>query len=158
MERFEKLVRVLSEQGLTVSAAESCTGGAFAASVVSVADASRVLSLSFVTYSEEAKQRAVGVPAETIAEYGVVSEETAAAMALGAAKTAGADAGVGITGFAGPGGGDRFAGVGTVCFGFAVQGRVQTARRVFGQMSRNEVRAAAVAFACDELLRILEDR
>ena len=104
---FHELVNLLAQRGWTVCAAESCTGGLFAAGIVSVPDASKVLERSFVTYSEQAKTELVGVPPETIENFGVVSEETAAAMAEGAAAAAGADVGVGITGYAGPGGGDR---------------------------------------------------
>ena len=98
----EVVVRLLKENRMTVSAAESCTGGRFAAAITDVAGASEVIHASYVTYSIEAKQSLVGVPAETIEKYGVVSAETAEAMAAGARKASGADIGISITGYAGP--------------------------------------------------------
>ncbi len=157
MADFQKLVDLLIERHMTVSAAESCTGGAFAAGVVSVPDASRVLGFSFVTYSELAKHELVGVPTEIIDTYGVVSEEVADAMARGAAQAGHADVGVGITGFAGPAGGTDKAPVGTVCFGFCVKGDCRVYRRRFADLPRNEVRALAVDFAADTLTELLTE-
>ena len=96
------VVRLLKEKHLTISAAESCTGGMFASAITNVAGASDVLKASFVTYSNEAKHKLVGVPYETIETYGVVSPETAEAMAEGAMNAFGADIGISVTGFAGP--------------------------------------------------------
>ena len=98
----EVVVKTLREKGLTISAAESCTGGMFASSVTDVPGASEVLKSSFVTYSAEAKSRMVGVPPELIERCGVVSPEVAEAMAIGARNAAGSDIGVSITGYAGP--------------------------------------------------------
>ena len=98
----EVVVRHLKEKKLTISAAESCTGGLFAATLTSVAGASEIIKASYVTYSSEAKTALVGVPPETIGRYGVVSAETAEAMAEGAKAAFGADIGISVTGFAGP--------------------------------------------------------
>lgn len=98
----EVVVRKLKEKGLTIAAAESCTGGMFAAAITDVPGASEVLSSSYVTYSNESKIKELGVPAETIERFGVVSKETAEAMAAGTKKRSGADIAVSITGFAGP--------------------------------------------------------
>ena len=157
MADFQKLVDLLIERNMTVCAAESCTGGAFAAGVVSVPDASRVLGFSVVTYSEAAKHELVGVPTETIDTYGVVSEEVADAMARGAAVAGHADVGVGITGFAGPAGGTEKAPVGTVCFGFCINGNCRVYRRRFADLPRNEVRTLAVDFAADTLTELLTE-
>ena len=151
MADFEKLVRLLAERNMCVSAAESCTGGRFAAAIVDVPDASKVLGFSFVTYSAEAKHELVGVPMETIEREGVVSEPVAEAMARGAAKAGHAEAGVGITGFAGPAGGTEKAPVGTVCFGVCVNGTCRTFTVRYGNIGRNEVRARAVDFAAEQL-------
>lgn len=96
------VVRLLKEKQLTISAAESCTGGLFASSITDVPGASEVLHYSYVTYSSEAKTKMVGVPAELIEEFGVVSPQVAEAMADGARKSSGADIGISITGYAGP--------------------------------------------------------
>lgn len=156
MADFEKLVGLLAERHMTVSAAESCTGGRFAAAIVDVPDASKVLGYSFVTYSEEAKHELVGVPMETIETFGVVSEEVARAMALGAAQAGHAQAGVGITGFAGPAGGTEKAPVGTVCFGVCAGDECRTYTVRYGNIGRNAVRANAVDFAAEKLTELLE--
>ena len=98
----EVVVRILKEKGLTIASSESCTGGLFAAAITDVAGASDVISSSYVTYSNESKIKELGVPAEIIERFGVVSKETAEAMAAGTKKRSGADIAVSITGFAGP--------------------------------------------------------
>jgi len=101
-ELSEVVVRILREKGLKIAAAESCTGGLFASAITDVPGASEVLSSSYVTYSAESKIREIGVPAETIESFGVISRETAEAMAAGALERSGADIAVSVTGFAGP--------------------------------------------------------
>ncbi len=98
----EVVVRLLKEKGLKISAAESCTGGLFASAVTDVAGASEVLSSSYVTYSAAAKTEELGVDSGMIARCGVVSAETAEAMARGARSRSGADIAVSVTGYAGP--------------------------------------------------------
>ena len=107
MTKSEELVSLLIDKGHTISFAESCTGGMAAASIVDVADASKVLNASFVTYANEAKIKYANVSGETLDKYGAVSEQTAGEMAEGAAKANNADVAVGISGIAGPTGGDR---------------------------------------------------
>ena len=97
----EALVKLLCAKQMTVSAAESCTGGYVAKRITDIPGASAVLSGSFVTYSEETKQKMVGVSAETLCTYSVYSAEVAAEMAQGCRLTVGADIGIGITGVAG---------------------------------------------------------
>ena len=156
MADFNKLVLLLTEKRMHIAAAESCTGGKFAAAIVDVPDASKVLSASFITYSEEAKTALVGVPSDTISRFGVVSEEVALAMAKGAARAAHADVGLGITGFAGPAGGTENYPVGTVCFGFDINGETWTFTRRFGNIGRNQVRELAVDFAAEQLIALLD--
>lgn len=146
-----KTVSLLIEKNYKITFAESCTGGLAAATLVAVPDASKVFDGSFVTYAEELKTKLVGVPSETIEKYGVVSEEVAHAMALGCAKTLGTEVGVGITGFAGPTGGTPDTPVGTVCFGFCINGKVDTFTCHFGNIGRNEVREKAVDFVYEKL-------
>ena len=98
----EVVVRILKEKGLTITSAESCTAGLFPASITDVAGASNVLKSAYITYSDESKTNILGVPAEIIREFGVVSPEVAKAMAEGAARISGADIAVSITGYAGP--------------------------------------------------------
>ena len=120
----ETVVRTLKEKGLTVSTAESCTGGMIAERVTAVSGSSEVFGYGFVTYWEQAKAKLVGVDPDVIARYNVVSAPVAAQMALGAAKASGSDIAVSVTGVAGPTGGDAVRPVGTVYLGAARGGTV----------------------------------
>ena len=151
-----KVVNALLEKGYHISLAESCTGGLATAAIVSVADASKVLDVSFVTYANEAKMRYLGVKEETIAAYGVVSEQVAHEMAEGVAKEADCQVGIGITGIAGPGGGTEAKPVGMVCFGINVNGMVRTYTKQFGDIGRNEVRNASGDFVLRTLYEIIQ--
>lgn len=121
----EQVVRLLSEREFTVTTAESCTGGWIAGALINVAGASDVLNEGYVTYSNEAKQRLLGVREDTLRQFGAVSEQTAAEMAAGAARAAHADVALSSTGIAGPGGGTPEKPVGLVYIGCFVRGEVQ---------------------------------
>ena len=148
---YQTVVNQLIEKNYHISFAESCTGGMACAALVSVADASKVLDVSFVTYANDAKLKYLGVDASTIARFGVVSEEVARQMAEGVAKEADSEVGVGITGVAGPGGGTKDKPVGMVCFGFYVNGELFTSTKQFGNLGRNEVRAKSVEYVFEAL-------
>jgi nicotinamide-nucleotide amidase len=113
------IVRLLTERNQTIALAESCTGGGLANRLTNVPGASAVLLASLVTYANEAKQKFVGVRAETLAAHGAVSEAVACEMAEGARRETGADYALSVTGIAGPGGGSEAKPVGTVFIGFA---------------------------------------
>lgn len=117
------VVQKLREAKKTLALAESCTGGLLASRITDVPGSSEILLEGFVTYSNEAKTRSVGVPAELIAAHGAVSEPVARAMAEGAARSAGAHFGIGITGIAGPGGGTEEKPVGTVFIALSENGQ-----------------------------------
>lgn len=110
--------RMLLEKKLTIASAESCTGGLFAAALTDIPGISQTFKAGFVTYSNEAKVRELGVNEETLAKYGAVSEETAKEMVEGLAKVTGCDVCVSVTGIAGPGGGTEEKPVGLVYIGF----------------------------------------
>ena len=139
----EQVVDRLIHLGYTVSFAESCTGGLCCGTLVNVANASKVLNASFVTYANAAKIRFLGVEADTILNYGVVSEQVAAQMARGAARTAESDVGVGITGIAGPGGGTPEKPVGTVWIAAALKDMVVSECCHFGTEREDNIRLAA---------------
>ncbi len=101
-DRAARLIALLKEYSLTVTAAESCTGGLVAAALTSVPGASAVLGGTAVVYSPEIKSRLLGIPDCVVYEIGVVSPECAAAMAEGAARLFAADLALAVTGFAGP--------------------------------------------------------
>jgi nicotinamide-nucleotide amidase len=140
-------------RGWRVATAESCTGGLVAAALTAIAGASEVVERGFVTYSNEAKSELLGVPAATIAAYGAVSAETAAAMAQGAVGRSAVDLAVSVTGIAGPGGGSAAKPVGLVFLGLARRdGQSRTERHVFAG-DRATVRDAALRRA----LRLLAE-
>lgn len=151
----EQLVDKLLEKNLKISFAESCTGGLCCGTLVNVTNASKVLDMSFVTYSNESKMQLIGVKADTILANGVVSEEVAYEMAEGAAATAGSEIGVGITGVAGPGGGTDKKPIGMVCFGFCINGKTTTYTKQFGEIGRNQVRKSSVEFVFQTLIEML---
>ena len=101
----ESVIRLLEEKKMTVTTAESCTGGKLSGRLLNVSGASGVYNEGYITYANASKEKILGVKHETLETYGAVSEQTAAEMALGAAKAAGADAALSVTGIAGPGGG-----------------------------------------------------
>jgi nicotinamide-nucleotide amidase len=141
------LLDTLQARGLTLATAESCTGGLVAAAVTAIAGSSATLLAGYVTYSNEAKTRSVGVDPALIGRLGAVSAEVAAAMAEGATRESGAGMGISTTGIAGPGGGTATKPVGLVYIGVALAGQPA---RVEGHVfpgDRAAVRAATVATA-----------
>ena len=139
----EKIVHLLKEKGYTITTAESCTGGLLAGRILNVSGASEVYNEGHITYSNEAKERLLGVNTDTLKVYGAVSAQTATEMALGAAKVANANVGLSTTGIAGPGGGTKEKPVGLVYVGCAINGEVVVEECHF-RGTREEVRNAAV--------------
>lgn len=117
----QRLFTLLREKGLTLSTAESCTGGMIGACLTSIPGISDYYGYGFVTYSNDAKQKLIGVSADTLQKHGAVSAETALEMAEGALRVSGADIAVSVTGIAGPGGGTVQKPVGLVYVGFATR-------------------------------------
>jgi nicotinamide-nucleotide amidase len=134
----------LAGRNLLCATAESCTGGLVAGAITEIAGSSAWFERGFVTYSNEAKTEALGVPAATLAQHGAVSEPTARAMAEGALARSRAHLAVAVTGVAGPGGGSPEKPVGMVCFAWAVRdGPTRVATRHFAG-DRAAVRRASV--------------
>ena len=154
----ETLVHTLQEKGLTVSTAESCTGGMIAQRITSVSGSSEVFGYGFVTYWEAAKAKLVGVDPEVIAKYNVVSAPVAAQMALGAAEAADADIGISVTGVAGPTGGDAVRPVGTVYLGAARGEKVFVKKLFVSRPDRALVRARAAQAALELALRLAQEK
>ena len=115
----QTVVELLNAAGKTVTTAESCTGGMLISQLIDISGASDVVGEAHVTYSNEVKERLLGVSHDTLSEYGAVSEECAREMAEGVRRISGADYGLSTTGIAGPGGGTPEKPVGTVFVGLA---------------------------------------
>lgn len=152
----QTLVKLLLEKGKKIAAAESCTGGMLAELITSVPGASGCLDCSMVTYSNEQKQKLLGVSAETLEKYGAVSEQTALEMSKGIRERSGADIGIGITGVAGPGGGTEEKPVGLVYVGICTE-QIHRAFRYRFIGSRNAVRTRTCMNAMDLARRSLLD-
>lgn len=148
------IVKLLTEHGLTVATAESCTGGLVAGRLVNAGGASACFKEGYITYSNEAKGKLLQVSGETLRQYGAVSQETAREMAVGAAKAAGADVAVAVTGIAGPGGGTAEKPVGLVYIGCYFRGKIAVERFQFGG-SRERIRRFSVTNALILLRKII---
>lgn len=143
MKLEEKVVNELTKRGLTITTAESCTGGLIGATLVNVSGVSNVYHQGFITYANEAKHAELGVKNKTLKKYGAVSRQTARQMAKGAAKHAKADVAVAVTGIAGPGGGTEEKPVGTVFIGCYVKG-VTKVKEFHFEGTRSEIRELTV--------------
>lgn len=119
----EAVIDLLKEKDLKLSLAESLTGGMIAQRIVNVSGASEVFGYGFVTYSNKAKHKCLGVKKRTLKEQGAVSAKCAREMAKGACKASGADISISVTGLAGPGGGTKETPVGTVFMGCCYTGK-----------------------------------
>ena len=126
-----RIFELLKKYHYTLTTAESATGGMIASTLINVPGISAFFTEGYVTYSNEAKVKMIHVKPETIERYGVVSAETAADMAVSAARTADTDAALSVTGVAGPDGGTRECPVGLVYIGCCLHGRVVTERHLF---------------------------
>ena len=148
------VAELLKERKLTVTTAESCTGGLLAGRLVNVSGISEYFKEGYITYSNEAKEKLLGVSHGTLEAYGAVSPQTAAEMAEGGAKAAGADLCISVTGIAGPEGGTEEKPVGLVYVGCYCKGKVFTEKRLYSG-SRSKIREYSVANALTFLRKII---
>ena len=149
----EELVKLLIERGLTISTAESMTGGLVASSIVDISDASKVFSKGYVTYSDDAKVDMLGVNKKTIEKYGVVSHQIALEMATGLYKKTGTDICVCVTGSAGPNSYDGIE-VGTVYIGFKILNKYYVSHIKVLNKGRNYIRQKT----CDYIFSFLLEK
>ena len=153
----EKIVSLLQEKGWKIASAESCSGGMIASRLVNVSGVSDVFEEGYITYSNAAKHKLLGVSKQSLGQYGAVSSQVAGEMALGAARQARARAAIAVTGIAGPGGGTPQKPVGLVYIGCYVDGKVFVTENHF-QGSRQEIRTATTQAALSLLLeKLLRD-
>lgn len=148
------LADLMLKKNWMLASAESCTGGLISAACTDLAGSSNWFERGFVTYSNEAKTELLGVDAALIDTHGAVSEEVARAMAAGAIARSRAQVAVAVTGVAGPSGGSRAKPVGTVWFGFMLDGRLSSEVQHFGG-DRAAVRLATVQHALQRLVQLL---
>jgi nicotinamide-nucleotide amidase len=148
----ETVVELLIKHKMKLATAESCTGGLIAQKITSVAGASECFDCGVVTYSNEQKQKLLGVSAETLEKFGAVSEQTALEMCKGVRTLADADFGISVTGIAGPGGGTPEKPVGTVWIGICGK-NLHKAERFLFNGDRQQVRESTAQTA----LKMLEE-
>lgn len=144
----EVVVKLLADNKLTLTCAESCTAGLLSGRIVNVAGASDVFTEGFITYSNQAKIKYLNVNQRTLEEYGAVSEQTAKEMAIGVAKVSGCNVSIAITGIAGPGGGSKDKPVGLVYISCNIDGKIFVNKYNF-RGNREKVREQSVVAALD---------
>ncbi len=151
------VIEKLLQTGKTVTCAESCTGGLIAKRLTDIAGSSAAVLGGFVTYTNEMKQKLLGVSAQTLEQHTAVSEQVAAEMARGARERTGANIAVSTTGLAGPGGGDALHPVGTVYIGISTSAGEQVlSLSLSSQRSRDHIRTVAATHALDLIRKALE--
>jgi nicotinamide-nucleotide amidase len=149
------LLDLCRSRKLTIATAESCTGGLVAGALTEIPGSSDVIDRGFVTYSNDAKRKMLGVKATTLDSFGAVSKETAIQMAVGALEEADVDLAVSITGIAGPGGATPGKPVGLVHFAVAARdGRIVNKECRFGAIGRSAVRQRSVLEALRMLMEL----
>jgi nicotinamide-nucleotide amidase len=150
----QRLGNALSAKGWQISCAESCTGGGVGYAITSISGSSAWFKKGFITYSNNAKQDLLGVSEDTLTEHGAVSAATVEEMAAGAAKYAHAEVAIAISGVAGPDGGTPNKPVGTVWFGFFINGKNMSQKKLING-DRQTVRIKAIEFALSNTLKLL---
>jgi len=149
-----RVVAALTERGLTVAIAESCTGGLIGSLVTDVPGSSACFLGAVVPYSNASKEALLGVPKQTMVQHGSVSAETAVAMAVGARERFGSDIGVGVTGITGPGGGSAEKPVGLVHIAGVGQGGVVVQKRFVWDGGRVENKRHSALAALEVVIEL----
>ena len=146
----QDLSEILTTNGLTISVAESCTGGSLSHALTRIPGASSYFDCGYITYSNQSKVEMLEVDTQTIKTYGAVSEEVALELVIGVASRSHSDVAVSVTGVAGPSGGTTEKPVGTVCFGFFCDGKTSTSTQLFSGDRANIV-SQSVSYALKQL-------
>lgn len=147
-----RIIAFCSKQNITLSTAESCTGGLISAAITSVSGASAVFKAGYITYSNDSKEKMLGVSADTLKTAGAVSEETVREMALGAQQLSDTDLSLAISGIAGPTGGTDEKPVGLVYIGWARKGGKHKVRKFQFKGTRDAIRQSATHAALSTIL------
>ena len=148
-----KIVKLLTKKKLTVSFAESCTGGLLASSITSISGSSKVFNMGLVTYSNNAKVKLLKVPKKTITKYGAVSYETCLSMVKNLSKISKSNISISITGIAGPNGGTKEKPVGLVYIGLKKGSKIIIRKNLFQNKRRISIQKKTVS----ETLKIIKN-
>ena len=152
---FLKIVKLLTKKKLTVSFAESCTGGLLASSITSISGSSKIFNMGLVTYSNNSKVKLLQVPKKTITKYGAVSHETCLSMVKNLSKISKANISISITGVAGPNGGTKAKPVGLVYIGLKKGSKIIVKKNLFKSKKRISIQKATAKQALKMILNIL---
>ena len=151
---MENFINLLKKYNLTVSTAESCTGGLVASAITEISGSSAFFGMGVVTYANEAKMKLLGVKSDTLTAYGAVSEQTAKEMAEGILSLSDSDVSISVTGIAGPTGGTPEKPVGTVFSAICFKGKT-TAYKLHFEGDRNNVRMSACYEILDKIKNLI---
>ena len=154
MNIIEEIYNIAKLKKIKISCAESCTGGLIGAALTEFPGISEIFNGSAVTYSNEAKNKILGVKSETLKNFGAVSQQCAIEMAEGSRRIYDSDLAVSVTGIAGPDGGTELKPVGTVCFGISTKNNSYSFTKIFSG-DRKAIRDQTVDCALNELLKNL---
>ncbi len=146
-----KVLRILTKKKLSVSFAESCTGGLLASTITSISGSSKVFNMGLITYSNNAKVKLLKVPKKTITKYGAVSYETCLSMVKNLSKISKSNISISITGIAGPDGGTKEKPVGLVYIGFKKGSKIRIKKYLFKNKNRIRIQKATV----NEILKMI---
>tara|TARA_B100000401_G_C52449670_1_gene551387 strand:+ start:136 stop:606 length:471 start_codon:yes stop_codon:yes gene_type:complete len=147
-----KIIKLLTIKKLTLSFAESCTGGLLASTITSISGSSKVFNMGMVTYSNNAKIRLLKVPKKTITRYGAVSYETCMSMVKNLSKVSKSDISISITGIAGPNGGTKEKPVGLVYIGLKKGKKIIVKKNLFRNKKRISIQKGTVKEALKMIL------
>ena len=150
-----KIVKLLTKNKLTLSFAESCSGGLLASSITSISGSSKVFNMGFVTYSNNAKVKLLKVPKKTITKYGAVSYETCLSMVKNLSKISKSNISISITGVAGPKGGTKEKPVGLVYIGLKKGSKTIVKKNLFKNKKRISIQKATVKQALKMIFNVL---
>ena len=150
-----KIVNLLTKKKLTVSFAESCTGGLLASSITSISGSSKIFNMGLVTYSNTAKVKLLKVPKKTITKYGAVSYETCLSMVKNLSKICKSNISISITGIAGPNGGTKEKPVGLVYMGLKKGSKIIIKKNLFKNKKRISIQKTTAKQALKMILKIL---
>ena len=156
MNKLQELRKILIEKELNISVAESCTGGMLAQLLTKYPGSSSYFDRGFITYTNQSKIDELGVNSSVIDEFGAVSLEVASEMVKGVNKKSKTSISIAITGIAGPGGATIGKPVGTVCFGFIVNGELFAEKKLFSG-DRDLIIHSSVIFAIEYVLRLIKN-
>ena len=150
-----KIVKSLKKKNLTLSFAESCTGGLLASSITSISGSSKMFNMGLITYSNNAKIKLLKVPKKTINKYGAVSSETCISMVKNLSKISKSNISVSVTGIAGPNGGTKEKPVGLVYIGLKKGSKIIIKKNLFKTRKRKSIQKATLKQSFKMILKIL---